>query len=79
MITRLYSAVPMGDNPNQSFDLTWPELGIYFFLRKTAQASTINRLSDCGYVVPRETIVLAINALIDKGLVTEQMVEEVTA
>lgn len=79
MITRLFSAIPMGENPSQSFELTWPALGIYFHLRKSKQAQSVKHLQTSGYRIDSYAIALAINELLDAGLLTEQIVEEVGA
>ena len=82
MITRLYSAVKLADlaiEPKQPFAMSWPALGIYFHLRKLGQPRTIQTLTAGGYGIPESAIALAINELIDAGLVIEQLVEEVEA
>lgn len=80
MITRRYSAVKLADpaiKPKQPFALSWPALGIYFHLRKLGENRTVQALTAGGYGIPEGAIALAINELIDAGLVTEQIVEEV--
>lgn len=79
----LYSAVPITDESgNSNFDLnasvqmSWLAIGLYVYLRKTPLA-TLEQITTDGYDISEGTIVLALNELIDQGLVTQQVAEEV--
>lgn len=81
--TITYSAVSFAESPamdlKQSFNMSWPALGIYFHLRKLGQSRTIQALTAGGYGIPESAIAFAISELMSAGLVTEQIVEEVAS
>lgn len=74
-MTQFYYAVPA--HPEQTLYLTWPELGIYFFLRKANQPFSIDQLMHCGYSIPKEVVSHAIDSLIKKELIRQELLEEV--
>lgn len=81
----LYSAVPITDqagNPNFDLDasvnMSWLAIGLYVYLRKNPPV-TIEQIVKDGYDIDQGAIVLALNELIDQGLVTQQVAEEVSA
>lgn len=74
----LYSAVAITEESNFDLDkqvqMSWLAIGLYVYLRKSPPV-TLEQIVKDGYDIDQGAIVLALNELIDQGLVTQQVNE----